>query len=273
MTFYQVYGVYTPSEAKQAIQDDLVTREKISNLEDYCLSTVGKKIYELFIEGYSEKQWNRHPRDLSASLIKRLPIRFDFNDNYFNDKFQGIPTNGYTAIFDRLLAGIKVDLNTDFIENFEYFYRKYDKVIYTGPVDEMLKYEFGELQYRSLRFEREILKVSDFQGNAVVNYCDKTVPYTRILEHRHFNPELISGSDQNVTVITKEYPEDWRRGGDAFYPLGDESSLIAHKTYLNFVAANYEKLHIGGRLGDYRYYDMHQVIGAALAYCKRSLAK
>jgi UDP-galactopyranose mutase len=261
-TLYQVFGTKTPEEARARLETERVPIAEPENLEDYCLSVVGRRIYEMFIEGYTAKQWNRHPRELGADIIKRIPIRFTFDDNYFNDRFQGIPVGGYTAIFDKLLAGIRVDLNVDFNADREHWLSSHDLVIYTGPIDAFFDYAEGALEYRSLRFERELLDIPDFQGSAVVNYTQREVPYTRILEHKHFDLSYAG----KKTLITREFPDDWGVDKIAYYPVNAGESQKRFARYRKRADALDGKVHFGGRLGEFRYYDMHQVIGAALAY-------
>jgi UDP-galactopyranose mutase len=261
-TLYQVFGVKTPDEARVRLQ---VEREDIpepANLEEYCLSLVGRRIYELFIEGYTAKQWNHHPRELSADIIKRIPIRFSFDDNYFNDRWQGIPIGGYTAIFEKLLEGIPLELGIDFDADRDFWLSRADYVIYTGSLDSFFDYAEGPLEYRSLKFERELVDTPDFQGNAVVNYTERAVPFTRILEHKHF--DLATGGEK--TLITREYPDDWSPGKIPCYPVHTPETLARLERYRKQARTLDGKVHFGGRLGEFRYYDMHQVIGAALAW-------
>jgi UDP-galactopyranose mutase len=266
-TLYQIFGVSTPEEAKVRLAAERETIADPANLEEYCLSLVGRRIYETFVEGYTTKQWNRHPRELSADLIKRIPIRFTFDDNYFNDRFQGIPVGGYTAIFEKMLAGVRVDLNVTFSADLEYWFSKYDFVIYTGSMDGFFDYSDGPLEYRSLRFERQLLDIPDFQGNAVVNYTDRHVPFTRIIEHKHFDLSFQAGR----TLITREYPDDWSRGKIEYYPVNTEENQERFHRYRRKAAELEGRVHFGGRLGEYRYYDMHQVVASALSFLKRFL--
>jgi UDP-galactopyranose mutase len=261
-TLYQLFGVKTPDEARTRLQAERVAIAEPANLEEYCLSLVGRRIYELFIEGYTAKQWNHHPRELSADIIKRIPIRFSFDDNYFNDRWQGIPIGGYTAIFERLLDGVPLELGVDFDADHDFWLSRADFVIYTGSLDSFFDYAEGPLEYRSLRFERELLDMPDFQGNAVVNYTERSVPFTRILEHKHF--DLATGGEK--TLITREYPDDWSPGKIPYYPVHTPQILARLERYRAHARALGDKVHFGGRLGEFRYYDMHQVIGAALAW-------
>lgn len=265
MTLYQLWGVTTPSEAKERLGKVRESNTNPSNLEEWCLSEVGRELYETFIRGYTAKQWQKDPRELSASLIKRLPIRLNFDDNYFNDQYQGIPKEGYTKIFERLLSGIKFDLGVDFLEDRDSWIRKYDHVIYTGSPDSFFEYDKGALEYRSLRFEKELLHVNDYQGVAAVNYTDESIPYTRIVEHKHFDMNLSKGS----TLITKEFSRDWKRGMIEFYPVNTAENRLVFLGYRELMGELEGEVSFGGRLGEYRYYDMHQVIGAALAKVRK----
>lgn len=260
-TLYQVFGVKTPEEARARLAAEREPIADPANLEEYCVSLVGRRLYELFIEGYTAKQWNLHPRELPADIIKRIPIRLNFDDNYFNDRYQGIPIGGYTAIFEQLLDGIPVELGIDFNADRDYWLARADFVIYTGSLDSFFDYADGPLDYRSLRFARELLDVPDFQGNAVVNYTERAVPFTRIIEHKHF--DLATGGDK--TLITREYPDDWAPGKIPYYPVHTANTLARFERY-RARAQSLGNVHFGGRLGEFRYYDMHQVIGAALAW-------
>jgi UDP-galactopyranose mutase len=261
-TLHQVFGVCSPAEAAEAIARDRLPIESPKNLEEYCLATVGPRLYRLFIEGYTAKQWGMHPSELPADIIKRLPVRFSFDDNYFNDRYQGIPIGGYTAIFEKLLEGVRVELGVDFLADRDHWLSRFDFVIYSGSIDRFFDYSHGMLGYRSLRFERELLPVADYQGNAVVNYTSAEVPYTRILEHKHFG----GAGDAPATLITREYPEAWDRSKDAYYPVNTPENQQRFEQY-RALARQYDgKVHFGGRLGEYRYYDMHQVISSALDF-------
>lgn len=267
MTLNQMWGVKTPEQAKNILEEKRIKIQNPSNLEEWILSQVGEEIYKKFVYGYTKKQWNKEPRDLPSSIIKRIPIRTNYNDNYFNDRFQGIPINGYTSIFEKLLSGANVELGIDYLKNKQY----YDslatkKVIYTGAIDEFFDYKFGHLEWRSLRFENEIIENYDYQGNAIINYTDENIPYTRIIEHKHFNFKK-----QKDTVITKEFPQDWNKNKEKFYPLNDKINESKCKKYKALVN---NKTHIfGGRLADYKYYDMHQVIASALHKFKLEMEK
>lgn len=259
-TFYQLWGVKTPKEAQRKIVEQV---EKLaistpSNLEEQALSLVGTDIYEKLIKGYTEKQWGRKAIELPAFIIKRLPVRFTYDNNYFNDKYQGIPVGGYNKLIEGLLDGIEVRLGIDFFENREKWMGIAEKVVFTGKIDEFYNFKFGDLEYRSLRFEHEVLNEENFQGNAVVNYTEFDIPYTRIIEHKHFE-----FGTQTKTVITKEYPAKYEKGQEAYYPVNDERNMNLFKRYRELAKAE-TKVIFGGRLAEYRYYDMHQVLAAAL---------
>ncbi len=263
-TFYQLWGCSTPKAAKAIIESQIQefgTAEP-ANLEEQALSLVGKDIYDTLIKEYTEKQWGRKATALPAFIIKRLPVRFTFDNNYFNDTYQGIPMGGYNKIIDGLLDGIEVQLETNFFENRAYFESLADTIVFTGKIDEYFDYQFGELEYRSLRFENEVLDTDNHQGNAVVNYNDAEVPYTRIIEHKHFE-----FGKQPKTVITKEYPETWTSEKEAFYPVNDDKNQTIYQQYKQLA----EKTNVifGGRLAEYKYYDMHQIIASALTKFKK----
>ena len=260
-TFYKLWNVTTPQEARAKIDEQIASLgiTNPANLEEQALALVGTDIYEKLIKGYTEKQWGRKATDLPAFIIKRLPVRFTYDNNYFNDKYQGIPIGGYNKITDGLLAGTEVKLNTDFFSDREYFTSLADKIVFTGPIDEYFNYAAGALQYRSLRFEHEHLEVENYQGNAVINYTEADVPYTRIIEHKHFE-----FGTQPTTIITKEYPVEWKPGMEQYYPVNDEENNRRFKAY-QALAAREADVIFGGRLAEYKYYDMHQVIGSALA--------
>ena len=259
-TFYQMWGVKTPQEAKDIIekQKSEANIENPKNLEEQAISLVGKDIYEKLVKGYTEKQWGRKCEELPSSIIKRLPVRFIFDNNYFNDLYQGIPMGGYTKIIEKMLDGIEVKLNTNFFDDKEKWLDIADKVLFTGMIDEYYDYCFGELDYRGLNFEFETLDMENYQGNAVVNYTDAETPYTRIIEHKHFE-----GSESPKTVITKEYPKTWVKGEEAYYPINDEKNSELFKKY-QALASNEEKVVFGGRLGMYQYFDMWKVIEESL---------
>jgi UDP-galactopyranose mutase len=269
-TLYQVFGVHSPAEARAAIARERLEIDAPANLEEHCLATVGPTLYQLFIEGYTRKQWRRPPSELPAEIIKRIPLRFDFNDNYFNDRWQGIPIGGYSALFDRLLAGVPVQFGVDFLPDAGHWISRFDHVIYTGAIDAFFDHCHGPLEYRSLRFERELLPVADFQGNAVVNYTAAEVPFTRIIEHRHFDlPSPGRREAATHTLITREYPADFEPGQEPYYPVATAANRARFERYRALANEWAHRVHFGGRLAEYRYYDMHQVIGAALAHVAR----
>lgn len=259
-TFNKLWGVVTPQEAKEKIESQVKESSIIEpkNLEEQAISLVGKDIYEKLIKGYTEKQWGRQCTELPAFIIKRLPVRYTYDNNYFNDKYQGIPEGGYNVIFDKLLEGIDVELNVDFFERKEELLQKADKIVFTGMIDQYFDYQYGVLEYRSLRFEHEILNEENHQGNAVVNYNEREVPYTRIIEHKHFE-----FGKQPKTVITREYPAEWKQGDEPYYPVNNEKNAEIFRKYQE-LAKKEENVIFGGRLADYRYYDMHHVFERAL---------
>ncbi|MFN7099435.1 MAG: UDP-galactopyranose mutase [Flavobacterium sp.] len=266
-TFYQLWGTKTPAEAKAKIDEqvEMYGVKEPKNLEEQALSLVGKDIYENLIKGYTEKQWGRKASELPAFIIKRLPVRFTFDNNYFNDKYQGIPIGGYNNIIENLLKNIEVRLNTDFFENKDFFESIATKIIFTGKIDEYFDYQYGKLEYRSLRFESEILETENFQGNAGINYNDSEFEYTRIVEHKHFE-----FGNQKKTVITKEYPENWTSEKEAYYPINNENNQEIYLKYKK-LSENVNHVIFGGRLAEYKYYDMHQVIASALHKSKLEL--
>lgn len=260
-TFYQMWGVTTPEQAAAKIEEQRRESGIINprNLEEQAISLIGKDIYYTLIKDYTEKQWGRKATELPAFIIRRLPVRFTFDNNYFNDKYQGIPIGGYTKLVEKLLGGIEVKLDTDYFENRKYFDSIADKVIYTGEIDRYFDYRFGHLEYRTVSFETELLEgVANYQGNAVVNYTDAETPYTRIIEHKHFE-----FGNQPDTVISKEYSKEWKPGDEPYYPVNDERNGALYTRYKT-LADNQEKVIFGGRLAEYKYYDMHQVIENAL---------
>jgi UDP-galactopyranose mutase len=262
LTFSQIWGTTTPDETIKKIKSVVVENQNPKNLEEWILSQVGEEIYEIFIKGYTTKQWNIDPKKLPSSIIKRIPIRLNFNDNYFFDEFQGIPVDGYTKMFDRILEGIEVKTNVDYFKEKDYYNSISKKIVYTGKIDEFFDYEYGELEYRSLKFETEKVNVKDFQGCSVMNYTDIDVPFTRICEHKHFE-----NSKSDVTWITKEYPKDYEYGDIPYYPINDDKNNKIYKKYKD-ISKNFPNIIFGGRLSEYRYYDMHQVIGSALKKVK-----
>ena len=268
-TFYQIWGVKTPKEAEEKIAEQTAKYKDITpeNLEEQALKLVGDDIYKLLIKEYTEKQWGVKATDLPSFIIKRLPVRFTFDNNYFNDKYQGIPIGGYTKIFEKLLEGIEVRLETDFFENRAYYEALAENIIYTGPIDKFFNYEAGKLNYRSLKFENETLETDNFQGNAVVNYTSHEVPFTRIIEHKHFE-----FGTQEKTVVTREYPQDWEEGLEPYYPINDDANNAIYNVYKK-KAESLDNVIFGGRLAEYKYYDMHQIVGSALAKMKKIPAK
>jgi UDP-galactopyranose mutase len=259
-TFNKMWGVVTPAEAEAKIEEQRraagITEPK--NLEEQAISLVGKDIYEKLIKGYTEKQWGRPCTELPAFIIKRLPVRFTFDNNYFNALYQGIPVGGYTAMVERMLDGIDVQLNTDYLKEKDSWNEKAERVIYTGPIDAYFDYRLGTLQYRSVRFETEVLDIPNFQGNAAVNYTDRETPWTRIIEHKWFE----FGS-QPKTVISREYSSEWKPGDEPYYPVNDERNNALYARYKE-LSDKEEKVIFGGRLGEYKYYDMDAVLAAAL---------
>lgn len=278
-TFSKMWGVRTPAEAKEIIQRQIreagITEPK--NLEEQAISLVGKDIYEKLVKGYTEKQWGRRATELPSFIIRRLPVRYVYDNNYFNDKYQGIPVGGYTKIIERMLEGTEVRLMTDFFADREILAKEAENIVFTGMIDAYYDYCFGELEYRSLRFETEVLDMENYQGNAVVNYTEYEVPYTRIIEHKHFEYGCQGGYGgdgsgvSDKTVITREYPAAWSRGEEPYYPMNDEKNNALYARYRE-LADQEEHVIFGGRLGMYRYYDMHQVVKEALECVRRSLS-
>lgn len=265
-TFYQMWGVKTPKEAKLKIDEQrLILNRQPDNLEEQALSMVGRDIYEYLIKGYTLKQWMRDPKDLPASIIKRLPLRFTFDNNYFNDKYQGIPIGGYTRVFENMLEGIEVKCGVDYLENKTYFSNIAKKTIYTGKIDEFYHYMFGRLEYRTLKFENKLVPVNNFQGNAVINYTSRDVPYTRIIEHKHFE-----GVKTNSTYITYEYPEEWDNSKIPYYPINDVRNSAIISRYKK-QSKQEKQVIFGGRLAEYVYYDMHAVIASAMRVVEKEL--
>jgi UDP-galactopyranose mutase len=259
-TFHSLWGVITPAEAKKIIEEQ---RKKAAageprNLEEQALSLVGKDIYETLIKGYTEKQWGRECAELPAFIIKRIPVRFTFDNNYFDDPFQGIPMGGYNRLIDGLLEGIEVKTNTDFFDDRKKWESSADRIVYTGKIDEFYDYKFGKLDYRSLRFETESLDTDNYQGNAVINYTEKRIPFTRIIEHKHFE-----FGTQERTVITREYPSEWTGDAEAFYPINNGRNNSLYGRYRELAEAE-QNVIIGGRLGEYAYHDMDKTIESAL---------
>ena len=266
-TFNKMWGVVTPEEAKEKIEAEKreanITEPK--NLEEQAISLVGKTIYEKLVKGYTQKQWGRACTELPSFIIKRLPVRFIYDNNYFNDLYQGIPIGGYTKIIEKMLEGIEVKLNTDFFENRAEFENIAGKIVFTGPIDKFYNYKFGELEYRSLRFETEVQDTENYQGTAVVNYTEYEIPYTRIIEHKHFEY-----GTQEKTVITREYPDKWVQGKEPYYPINNDRNNEIYEKYKE-LAEKENNVIFGGRLGEYKYYDMHKVIERALECAKKNI--
>ena len=268
-TFYQMWGVTTPAEAQARI--DLQKAEAVAalqgrepaNLEEQALSLVGKDIYEKLIKGYTEKQWGRKCTELPAFIIRRLPVRLVFDNNYFNDKYQGIPIGGYNKLIEGLLEGIETKTNVDFFADRSHWESLTDKVVFTGKIDEYYDYRFGKLEYRTVRFEEEVLDTPNYQGNAVVNYTEREVPYTRVIEHKHFEMFGAEVYQCPKTVISKEYSTEWKEGMEPYYPVNDERNTNLYRQYKE-LADKEANVIFGGRLAEYRYYDMHQIIDICL---------
>jgi UDP-galactopyranose mutase len=266
-TFNRMWGVVTPEEAKLKIEEERLKykTENPENLERQAISLVGFDIYEKLIKGYTEKQWGRPCKDLPAFIINRLPVRFSYDNNYFNSLYQGIPLGGYTALVENLLEGIEIRLGTDYLENKKELDSLAEKVIYTGPIDAYFYYSLGALEYRSVRFETEIIDKENFQGNAVVNFTDAETPYTRIIEHKHFE-----FGAQPKTVISREYSAEWKKGDEPYYPVNDKKNNELYLRYKD-LADRERRVVFGGRLGEYRYYDMDKVVEKALEVAEREL--
>lgn len=263
-TFSKLWGIQTPQQAKEKIQEQIaeLNISQPQNLEEQALSLVGRDVYEKLIKGYTEKQWGRSCTDLPSFIIKRLPLRFIYDNNYFNDPHQGIPKDGYTAMVERMLEGTEVCLETDYFSLIEEQPDIAEKIVFTGMIDEFFHYSEGVLEYRSLHFEEEKMECENYQGNAVVNYTEREVPYTRIIEHKHFN-----FGKQPTTVITKEYPKEWKKGDEPYYPINDEKNNSLYQKYKK-LADQQKNVIFGGRLGLYQYFDMDKVIAAALLAVK-----
>lgn len=263
-TFNQIWGVFTPKQAQDIIYSQIENNQS-TNLEEHALSMVGRDIYELLIKEYTRKQWQRDPKNLPSDIIKRLPLRWTYDDRYFNDKFQGIPVNGYTSMFEKMLDNIHIELNVDFISDKQYFMNQTKYVIYTGAIDEFFDYKYGALDYRTLKFETEILETENYQGTSVINSCDPETSYTRTIEHRHFK-----NCKSKKSVITREIPIPWNIGEIPYYPINDNKNNYLYNLYRN-EADTISNVIFGGRLAEYRYYDMHQVIGSAMKKAKEIL--
>lgn len=268
-TFYQMWGVLTPAEAKAVIAGQIaeagITEPK--NLEEQAISLVGTDIYNTLIKDYTRKQWGRPCDELPSFIIRRLPVRYTFDNNYFNDRYQGIPEEGYTALVAKMLEGIEVKLGTDYLADRESWNRQAARVVFTGPIDEYFGYRYGPLQYRAVRFETEVLDCDNYQGNAVVNYTDADTPFTRIIEHKHF----VYGT-QPKTVISREYSAEWQVGQEAYYPVSNPETAALYERYRALAVQEKDTL-FGGRLGEFKYYDMDKVIRSALDAAERELAE
>ncbi len=266
-TFSKLWNIRTPKEAKERIQAQIkeLDIKEPKNLEEQALSLVGTDVYEKLIKGYTKKQWGRDCKDLPAFIIKRLPLRFTYDNNYFNDRYQGIPIGGYTAIIEKLLHGIEVRLSTDYKTFVKEHGKIAKKTLYTGMIDEYYDYKLGVLEYRSVRFEDETLDTDNYQGNAVVNYTEEEVPYTRIIEHKHFEY-----AHTDKTIISREYPSEWKIGDEAYYPINDDKNIALYEAYRE-LADKEEDVVFGGRLGAYKYYDMDKVIAEVLKFVKQEL--
>ena len=265
-TMYQVWGVKTPKEALLQLEKVRISIDNPKNLEEWCLSQIGEELYKKFIYGYTKKQWGREPKELPSSIIKRLPIRLTMDDNFFEDKYQGIPINGYTKIFENLLDGIPIETGVDYLSDRDKLDGLANKIVYTGPIDEFFNYEKGTLEWRSLKFEEELLNISDYQGFASCNFADVNIPQTRIIEHKHF-----TFGKQNFTIISKEYPQTWDKTKEKYYPVNNDKNNTLYQKYKEMIDT--KKYIFGGRLADYKYYDMHQVVGSALVRSEKEKNK
>ena len=264
-TFSQMWGVRTPTEAMAKINEQRqeMAGKEPQNLEEQANSLIGRDIYEKLIKGYTEKQWGQKATELPAFIIRRLPVRLIYDNNYFNDTYQGIPVGGYTQIVEKMLDSDLIDVETgvDFFDKKDEYLKDYPKIVFTGMIDQFFNYQLGELQYRSLHFETEEKNIGNYQGNAVINYTDAETPYTRIIEHKHFE---FGKGDKEKTVITREYPADWHRGDEPYYPINNQRNNELYKQYAKLANEEANNVIFGGRLGQYRYYNMDQVLHAAL---------
>lgn len=267
-TFSRMWNIRTPKEAREIIEGQIADLhiEEPRNLEEQALSLVGRDVYEKLVKGYTEKQWGRDCKDLPAFIIRRLPLRFTYDNNYFNDRYQGIPMGGYTRIIEKLLEGAEVRTGVDYLKERETYECAAGKIVFTGMIDEYYGYRQGALEYRSVRFETEVLDCDNYQGNAVVNYTDREVPYTRVIEHKHFE-----FGTQKKTVISREYSSEWKVGDEPYYPVNDEKNSVLYEKYAS-LAVGEDNVIFGGRLGAYRYYDMDKVIASALELADREFA-
>ena len=265
-TFSKMWNISTPQEAKAIIeQQRSAVQGEPSNLEEQAISLVGTDIYQKLVKGYTEKQWGRDCKDLPAFIIKRLPVRFTYDNNYFNDLYQGIPIGGYNVIIDKLFEGCDIETGVDYLEHKEHYDALAETVVYTGTIDGYYGYRFGKLQYRTVRFETELLDTDNYQGVAVVNYTDRETPYTRIIEHKHFE-----FGTQEKTVISREYPSEWTEGMEPYYPVNDEKNQALYRQYAE-LASQEKNVIFGGRLGEYKYYDMDKVIESAFRAAEKYL--
>lgn len=273
-TFNKMWGAVTPEEAAKIIERQKKEANIVDpqNLEEQAISLVGTDIYRKLIKGYTEKQWGRDCKDLPAFIIKRLPVRFTYDNNYFNALFQGIPVGGYTKLIERLLSGIEVKLNADYLADKERWDGMAEKVVYTGAIDAFFGYRLGHLEYRSVRFETETLNVPNFQGNAAVNYTDKETPWTRIIEHKWFEfGKDENGIDLPKTVISKEFSSEWKSGDEPYYPINDDKNNALYLKYKE-LADNEKNVYFGGRLGEYKYYDMDKTVASALNFAEKTIS-
>ena len=273
-TFNKMWGAVTPEEAAKIIERQKKEANIVDpqNLEEQAISLVGTDIYRKLIKGYTEKQWGRDCKDLPAFIIKRLPVRFTYDNNYFNALFQGIPVGGYTKLIERLLSGIEVKLNTDYLADKERWDGMAEKVVYTGAIDAFFGYRLGHLEYRSVRFETETLNMPNFQGNAAVNYTDKETPWTRIIEHKWFEfGKDENGIDLPKTVISKEFSSEWKPGDEPYYPINDDKNNALYLKYKE-LADNEKNVYFGGRLGEYKYYDMDKTVASALNFAEKTIS-
>lgn len=273
-TFSEMWGVRTPQEALDKINEQRqeMAGKEPANLEEQAISLIGRDIYEKLIKGYTEKQWGQKAMDLPAFIIRRLPVRLTYDNNYFNDTYQGIPIGGYTQIVEKMLVSDLIDVETgvDFFDHRDEYLQNYPRVVFTGMIDQFFDYQLGELQYRSLHFETEEKNVGNYQGNAVINYTDAETPYTRIIEHKHFE---FGKGDKNRTIITREYPADWHRGDEPYYPVNNQRNNSLYKQYAQLAQDKASNVLFGGRLGQYRYYNMDQVLHAALTAVDKEFSK
>ena len=270
-TFSKMWGIITPAQAEAIISEQRKEVKEINNLEDQAISLIGRDIYEKLVKGYTEKQWGRDCKELPAFIIKRLPVRLTFDNNYFNALYQGIPIGGYTKMVENLLDGIEVRLNTDYLEHKAELDALADKVVYTGPIDAYFGFKLGTLEYRSVRFENETLDIPNFQGNAAVNYTDRETPWTRIIEHKWFEfGKDEDGNDLPKTIISREYSSEWKAGDEPYYPVNDEKNGQLYAKYKE-LADKETGVIFGGRLGEYKYYDMDTTIASVLDMCEKEL--